>query len=121
MKTVTIPLVVGDGMTAIRFRLDDAASAMPLESLLLGTTTAHMLFREAGSVETIADIELSKVDGGVNSEVQLSFIKDAGGSWLDGLTAGAMYEGQMYLLFNGVKQTVLTRIRFPLKEAFADA
>lgn len=119
MKSVTIPLVAGDGMTAIRMRVDDANSGLPIEALTLSTTTAGMLFREPGAETSIADIALTKLDGGANAELELSFYKEDGSSWLDDLTPGLVYEGQVYLDFDGVRQTVLTKIRFPMQEAFA--
>ncbi len=121
MKTVTIPVVIGDDRPLIQFRIDDANVDAPIDELAHGDVTAHMLFREPGSEESIADIALTKVGDGSAALVYLDFNKGDGTSWLDGLTAGMVYEGQLYLDYDGKRQTVQTKIRFLLKEAFADA
>lgn len=119
MKTVTIPLVKGDERPLIQFRIDDANKNAPIEDLANSTVTAGMLFRELGSETTLADIDLTKVGDGFDGLLLLSFIKADGGSWLDDLTPGRVYEGQVYLEFDGKRQTVQTKIRFTIKEAFA--
>lgn len=121
MKTITIPLVKGDGRPLIKFRIDDANVDAPIADLANNTVTAHMLFRELGAETSIADIELSKVGDGAAALVLLDFDKGNGASWLDDVEAGVVYEGQIYLLFNNVRQTVQTKIRFVIKEAFPDA
>jgi hypothetical protein len=121
MKTVTIPVVKGDDRPVIRLRIDDANKNAPIEDLANNTVTAGMKFRESGSETTLADISLTKIGDGYDALVQLSFAKDGGGSWLDGCTAGLVYEGQVYLDFDGARQTVQTKLRFLVKEAFAEA
>lgn len=121
MKRVTIPMVNGDDRPLIQFRIDDANINEPIDDLANNTVTVGMLFRELGSATTIADIALTKVGDGSAALVLLDFENPAGGSWLDDLTAGLVYEGQLYLDFDGKKQTVLTKIRFLMKEAFAAA
>jgi len=119
MKFLTIALVKGDSRPLIQFRIDDANKDAPIADLANSTVTAGMLFREQGAEITLADIALTKVGDGADALLLLSFAKEAGGSWLDDLTVGYVYEGQVYLDFDGKRQTVQTKIRFPLREAFA--
>ncbi len=121
MKTVTIPLVKGDARPVIRLRIDDANKGAPIADLANNTVTAGMKLREYGSETTLADIDLSKVGDGFDALLLLSFAKEGGGSWLDDLTAGVVYEGQVYLDFDGARQTVQTKLRFLIKEGFAEA
>lgn len=119
MRMIRIPLVQGDGRPLIEFRIDDANTRQPVRDLANSTVTAGMLFREVGGEELIADISLSKVNDGYDALVLLDFWRDdEGKSWLDGLSAGMIYEGQLYLDFDGRRQTVQTQIKFLIKEAF---
>lgn len=120
MKNIRIPLVQGDGRPLIKFRIDDANKGEPIAGLANSTVTAGMFFRDPEGV-LIADIALEKVGDGADALLLLDFWKDDdSGSWLDGLDAGMTYEGQIYVDFDGKRQTVQTKIKFQIKESFGE-
>jgi hypothetical protein len=119
--TSQIPVFKNDRRPVFQVQLIDSNSGTAI-SLADSNYTVRMLFRAAGSDETLADIPMSKVGDGSSGTVYHSWVDSTAANVLEQtyITMGGRYEGQIVIDFDGSPQTVDTKVRFTVKERFAE-
>lgn len=106
LKTCTAPVSLGNVF-------EDLADEIPSTHSADAEIVSAVVEVDGIPVASVTD--WSEFDGTVRNAFIRRYYPE---SWLDGLTPGHVYEGQVYLDFDGQRQTVQTRLRFLLKEAF---
>ncbi len=119
--TERITLYENDHRPQFQVQLIDPETGSAID-LSNSNYTVKMLFRQTGSTTTIADIPMIQVSGGPSGTVYHAWVDVSANNvlLLDSVSAGNRYEGQIIIDFNGVKQTVDSRIRFIVRERFAE-
>lgn len=120
-STELIPLYKNDRRPQFQIQLIDSNTGTAID-LSNSAYTVKMLFRQVGETTTIADIPMIKVGDGSSGTVYHAWVDSAAANVLelDDVTAGLRYEGQVVIDFDGSEQTVDTKIRFTVRERFAE-
>lgn len=115
-----INLVSNDGLPSLAITLKNANTGEPddpdtWDPIDVSDVTAvvYMKFRKQGSTTIIDTMTCINETDGTDGRVVLIWSPTA----LAGLTAG-LYEGELYIDFNGVIQTVYDVVRFNIREDF---
>lgn len=111
MTIATINLVRNDNLPEVTLTLTDNATKLPID-LSASTTTVVVRLRAVGGVTVLATLNCTKPNGGADGKVSFFFP----GTTLD-LEAG-VYEGEIEISFNGLKQTIFDLLRFRLRDDF---
>ena len=112
MTIATINLVRNDNLPQVTLTLTDPATGSAID-LSASTTTILVRIRALGSTTVSATLTCSKPNGGGDGKAMFFFP----GTTLD-LAAG-VYEGEIEMNFDGLKQTVYDLLRFKVREEFA--
>lgn len=106
-----IKLVQGDTFPIVRLTLTDSVTGAAI-NLSAGTTSVNVYFREAGTTTVLATIACSKMSGGSTGQIQFNF-----SSGVLNVDPG-VYEGEIEINFDGLKQTVYELLKFNVREQF---
>ena len=115
----TIRLTKGDDGPDLNVTLKDANTGDPADpdtwdgiDLSAGTTSVTMKFRKRGSSTVLETLTLSKVDGGTDGKLLLTW----GATTLD--VDPGVYEGEIEIDEAGKIQTVEERLTFRISDEF---
>lgn len=111
MAVDVIRLVSGDERPIIVLTLTNDITGTAID-LTASTTTVSVKFRASGTTTLLSTISCTKLDGGVNGQVQFGFT----GGVLD--VDPGMYEGEVVVNYNGEIQTVYDTLRFTVRDNF---
>lgn len=111
MTIATINLVKNDNLPQITLTLTDSNTGTAID-VSAATTTVQVRLRAQGGTTVLATLACSKPNGGGDGKVMFFFP----GNTLD--VAAGVYEGEIELDFNGLKQTVYDLLRFRIREDF---